>query len=192
MGNYINFSGVNMSYFEIIQIGKIQEVDSSKALVKCQIFGITTDFLPYKMVANSHIKVWIPPQIGEQVIVLFPFNNGDNGVVLGGIFNNSCIEPVGAGANASIVEFSDGTIIKYDTVAKALSVLASGTVGITAPNGITLTANTSVIGNVTISGTLSVGGGIATSGAISDSNGNLSSHTHSGVRIGAANTGDRN
>lgn len=181
-----------MANFETIQIGTIKEVHPSKALVTVQIFGITTDFLPYKMVSNSHIKVWIPPQINEQVIVLFPFNNGDNGVVLGGIFNVDCIEPVWANATTSLVEFSDGTIIKYDTVAKALSVLATGTVGITAPNGVTLTANTSIIGNVTINGTLTVSGNISTGGTVSDNKGGLSSHTHSGVQSGTANTGARN
>lgn len=170
----------------LIQLGTIVNVDSkNRALVCVQLFDRVTDFMPYKMTANSHIRVFTPPQIGEQVIVFFPFANGDSGVALGGIYNANQKEPTSSNEHTSVIEFSDGTLITYDTQNKSLAINASGTIAITAPTGITITANTSISGNVIISGNLSV------SGTITDEKGSLTSHVHSGVMAGPSNTGAR-
>ena len=165
----------------MIQIGTIVNVDTAnRALVRVQLFDRVTDMLPYKMIANSHIRVWTPPKVGEQVIVLSPFGEGDSGVVLGGIFNSGLKEPASANDHASVVEFSDGTVITYDTTFTALTIDAIGSVGVTAPSGVTITAPT-----VTINGNLNV------SGTITDEKGSLTTHVHSGVMAGGSNTGVR-
>jgi phage baseplate assembly protein V len=170
----------------LIQIGTIVNVDpSNRALVRVKLFDRTTDWLPYKMIVNSHIRVWTPPKVDEQVIVLAPFGEGDDGIVLGGIYNKSLKEPTAANDHTSVVEFSDGTLIAYDVTAKSLTIDASGSVSVTAPSGITVTANTAITGNVTITGNLSV------SGTITDEKGSLTSHVHSGVMSGGSNTGAR-
>lgn len=170
----------------MIQFGTIVNVDqANRALVRVQLFDRVTDWLPYKMIANSHIRVWTPPKAGEQVIVLAPFGEGDDGVVIGSIFYKGQKEPAAANDHASVVEFSDGTVISYDVTAKALTVDASGSVAISAPSGITVTANTAITGNVTITGNLNV------SGTITDEKGSLSTHVHTGVMSGPSNTGGR-
>ncbi|MDD2267019.1 phage baseplate assembly protein V [Sulfuricurvum sp.] len=170
----------------LIQLGTIVNIDpDGKALVRVQIFERVTDWIPYKMVSNSHIRVWIPPKVGEQVIVLSPFGEGDSGIVLGSIFNKDLKEPTSANDHTSIVEFSDGTIITYDVTAKVLTIDASGSIDITAPSGITVTANTAITGNVTINGNLNV------SGTITDEKGSLSDHVHTGVTSGPSDTGVR-
>lgn len=164
----------------LIQIGTITAVDTeNRALVRVQIHERVTDWFPYKMLANSHIKTWTPPHVGEQVIVLSPYGEGDDGVVLGSIFNKDQKEPTAANDHTSVVEFSDGTIITYDTTAKALTINAIGSVAITAPSGASITGNVTVIGNLTVSGT------------ITDEKGSLSAHIHSGVMSGPSNTGAR-
>ncbi len=170
----------------LIQYGTITAVDpDGKALVRVQIFERVTDWIPYVMKASKHIKIWIPPQIGEQVEVKFPFGETDGGHAEGSIYNKDCKEPVWANNHTSGIEFSDGTIITYDTTAKALTINAVGSIGITAPSGITVTANTAITGNVTITGNLTV------SGTITDEKGSLSSHVHGGVMSGPSNTGTR-
>lgn len=164
----------------LIQIGTITAVDTeNRALVRVQIHERVTDWFPYKMLANSHIKIWTPPHVGEQVIVLSPYGEGDDGVVIGSIFNKDLKEPTAANDHTSVIEFSDGTVITYDTTAKALTINASGSVAITAPSGASITGNVTVTGNLTVSGT------------ITDEKGSLSSHVHSGVMSGPSNTGAR-
>lgn len=164
----------------LIQIGTITAVDTeNRALVRVQIHERVTDWFPYKMLANSHIKIWTPPHVGEQVIVLSPYGEGDDGVVIGSIFNKDLKEPTAANDHTSVIEFSDGTVITYDTTTKALTINASGSVAITAPSGASITGNVTVTGNLTVSGT------------ITDEKGSLSSHVHSGVMSGPSNTGAR-
>lgn len=170
----------------LIQIGTIVGVDTAnRALVRVQIDERVTDWFPYLMTSNSHIKMWTPPKVGEQVIVLSPYGEGDDGVAIGSIFNVDLKEPTWANDHTSGIEFSDGTVITYDTTAKALTIDASGSVAITAPSGITVTADTAITGNVTITGNLTV------SGTIIDEKGSLSTHVHSGVMAGPSNTGVR-
>ncbi len=167
----------------LIQYGTIVAIDlSGKALVRVMIDDRVTDWLPYKMKANKHIKIWIPPQIDEQVEVHSPYGEADSGTVEGSIYNKECKEPTWANEHTSGIEFSDGTVITYNTTAKALTISASGSVAITALSGITVTANTAITGNVTIAGNLDV------SGTITDEKGSLSSHVHSGVMAGGSNT----
>lgn len=164
----------------LIQIGTIVNVDSGNlALVRVELFERVTDWIPYKMVVNSHIQVWIPPRVGEQVIVLSPFGEGDDGIVLGGIYNINQKEPSGSNDHASVVMFEDGTSITYDTTAKALTINASGSVAVTAPSGMSITADVTITGNLTVSGT------------IADEKGSLTTHVHSGVTAGSSNTGVR-
>lgn len=170
----------------LIQYGTIVAIDvSGKALVRVVIDDRVTDWLPYKMKASKHIKIWIPPQIGEQVEVHSPYGEPDSGTVEGSIYNKECKEPTWANDHTSGMEFSDGTVITYDTEAKALTINASGSIAITAPSGITATANTVITGNVTINGNLNV------SGTITDEKGSLTAHVHSGVMAGGSNTGAR-
>jgi len=170
----------------LIQLGTIVNVDpANRALVRVKLFDRTTDWLPYKMIVNSHVRVWTPPKVDEQVIVLAPFGEGDDGVVIGSIYNKSLKEPTSSNDHTSVIEFSDGTVITYDTEAKALTIDASGSIAITAPSGITVTANTDITGDVTITGNLTV------SGTITDEKGSLTTHVHGGVLAGPANTGVR-
>lgn len=164
----------------LIQIGTIVNVDpENRALVRVELFERVTDWIPYKMVVNSHVRLWIPPRVGEQVIVLSPFGEGNDGVVLGGIYNIDQKEPIGSNDHTSIVVFEDGTSITYDTTAKALTINASGSVAVTAPSGMSITADVTITGNLNVSGT------------VTDEKGSLTTHVHSGVMAGPANTGAR-
>lgn len=164
----------------LIQIGTIVNVDpENRALVRVELFERVTDWIPYKMVVNSHIRVWIPPRVGEQVIVMSPFGDGDDGIVLGGIYNVSQKEPTGSNEHTSVVVFEDGTSITYDTTAKALTINASGSVAVTAPSGMSITADVTITGNLNVTGT------------ITDEKGSLTTHVHSGVMAGPSNTGVR-
>lgn len=164
----------------LIQIGTIVNVDpENRALVRVELFDRVTDWIPYKMIVNSHIRIWTPPRVGEQVIVLSPFGEGDDGVVIGGIYNVNQKEPTGSNDHTSVIEFEDGTLITYDTTAKALTINASGSVSVTAPSGMSITADVTITGNLNVSGT------------VTDEKGSLTTHVHSGVMDGPSDTGVR-
>lgn len=157
----------------IIQLGTIVGVDTAnRALVRVQIDDRVTDWIPYAMKASKYIKIWIPPQIGEQVEVHSPYGEGDDGVAHGSIYNKECKEPTGANGFTTIVEWSNGARVEVDTQANTMKLKNPGEVMIDAPI-------------VHLSGNLIV------DGTITDEKGSLTSHNHTSVMSGTALSGDR-
>jgi phage baseplate assembly protein V len=105
----------------LVQIGTICEVDSkNRALARVTILGRVTDFLPVFSMSSKFKKHWIPPRVKEQVMVISPFGSGQSGVILRGIFNKNCREPSDSLSSSEVVEYEDGTKIKYDSIKKVL------------------------------------------------------------------------
>lgn len=98
----------------IIALGRISEIDEKKALVRVDIVGRVTDWLPVFMIANTFKRHWVPPRIKEQVVVLQIGGDGSNGLVLRSIFWKGCPEPGEANGDIEITEYSDGSRISYD------------------------------------------------------------------------------
>lgn len=157
----------------LIQYGTIVSVDpQGRALVRVEIDERVTDWIPYKMKASSYIKIWIPPQVGEQVDVVSPFGEGDSGHAEGSIYNKSCKEPDGANSHTTIIEWHNGARVAVDTQAGTMDVSNPGDVSITAP-------------------IVKINGNLAVSGTITDEKGSVTSHYHTDVMPGTANSGDR-
>jgi phage baseplate assembly protein V len=157
----------------LTQYGTIVAVDpGGRALVRAQVDDRVTDWIPYKMKASSYIKIWIPPQVGEQVEVVSPFGEGDSGHAEGSIYNKSCKEPEGANAHTTIIEWHNGARVVVDTEADAMDISNPGTVTMKAP-------------------LLFVDGNLKVAGTIEDVKGSVTSHFHTDVMPGTSNTGDR-
>ena len=157
----------------LIQLGTIVGVDpANRALVRVQIDDRVTDWIPYAMKASKYIKIWIPPQIGEQVEVHSPYGEGDDGVAHGSIYNKDCKEPTGANGFTTIIEWSDGTRVEVDTQAHTIKLKSPSEVMIDAPT-------THLNGNLIVDGT------------ITDEKGSVTSHNHTDVMRGTALSGDR-
>lgn len=156
-----------------VEVGTIVGVDlSNRALVRVQLFDRVSAWMPYQSVSNKFIKVWIPPQIGEQVIVMLPFAEANGGIAVGSIFNKGCKEPEGANDHTAIIEFNDGTRIVYDTQTHNLSIATAHYINLSA-------TAVNIDGNLNVSGT------------ITDEKGSLSTHVHTGVSAGNATSGAR-
>lgn len=130
----------------IAAVGTISEVVEAKALVRVTLLDRVTDFLPVLMFANSFKKHFIPPRVGEQVIVVSPYGEASSGFVIRGIFNRGCREPELANDTTEVIEFEDGTVVMYDTKAKHLFMNAVGDITIKAAGNIKLEAG----GNIDI------------------------------------------
>jgi phage baseplate assembly protein V len=111
----------------IVKVGTIAEINAeNKALAKVKISSRVSDFLPVLMFANSFKRRWEPVRVGEQVTVFCPFGNPNFGLVIRGIFNSSCKEPVGASDTCEVTEYEDGTRFSYDTKSKKLTMFCVG------------------------------------------------------------------
>jgi len=115
---------------QVIHIGTVVDAKADKSLVKVDVLGRTTDWLPVLQQANSFKRVFRSVRKGQQVVVLA------NRVVIGSIFNVDCLEPNGANEHVDIIEYEDGTRIKYDTDAKTLHIDAVGDIQVTCKNAV--------------------------------------------------------
>lgn len=143
----------------IVNFGTIDDTKASegKALARVKIGDRVTDFLPVKMIANSFVKVWIPPRVGEQVVVISPFGNPSSGFIVPDFFNKGCREPDGANEDSVIVEVGENRIE-----------LEKSEIKVKAPTKVLL--DTPLVKTT---------GDLIVAGDITDSRGDLTGHSHS-------------
>ena len=160
----------------IIRFGIIHETDYQSKKVRVKSGDLITNWLDFATLRAGNVKVWNPPEKDEQVMILSPDGDLSQGVVLPSLFRDMFPALSNKGTD-TIVEFADGTEIKYDSEAhKLTAALTAGSAEITAPDGVT------VIGNLSVNGTItSTGDQLA--GAISQQ-----THVHGGVQPGSSNT----
>lgn len=93
----------------LIQLGHIHKVDGTKASVK--IGEIITDTLPW-VVTRAGVTWWVP-EVGEQVVVLAPSGELNQGVILAGLYSQNHPAP-SDDPNEQVIQYPDGTKLTYN------------------------------------------------------------------------------
>lgn len=185
----------------LIRIGTVIEVDLAEA--RCIVrFGDPDDPDPAQtgpirwLTPRAGLtRVWSPPSVGEQVLLLCPDGQIGAAVAITGIVQDA-FPPLGNSA-AEMIEFADGAKITYDPEAHELVALlpASGTVDVTADGGITLRGDVTIEGNLTTNGNAAITGDVtvdqtltAAEDVIADGI-SLTTHKHGQVQAGSAESG---
>lgn len=200
-------SDIRRRLSRIISVGVISVRQGARASVN--IDGYITDLLlviqPRAGDAGSNHF----PEAGEEVVVLSPGGDINQGIILPSI-NNSTYPAVSTDTHRT--EYPDGSFVEFDPASGNLSVSAEGNVdvdavgnltanvdgnvAVTATNAsvvatgtcdVTSTGNMSLTapvialnGAVTITGVLSAQGGIAATGDVTADGTSLQNHTHPG------------
>lgn len=170
---------------ELIRIGTIASVDLHAR--RCTVRygddddedGEDAETPPIRWLAfrAGKTRVWSPPSIGEQVVLLCPDGQIAAAVALTGLEQDSF--PLPAEGLAELIEFEDGARIGYDPEGHVLTAIlpAGGTAVIDAPGGMTIRGDLAVEGKITASDDV-------LAGSVS-----LKNHKHGGVEAGGAQTG---
>ena len=178
---------------DIIRMGTVIEIDLPNAAVRVALGDIESDWIAWSAPRAGETRVWLPPAIGEQIIVACPDNDLEAGFILGSIFCDD--HPAPSITNRTLILFKDGGIIAYDPEAHQLEAILpeGGTATITAPAGITLNAKSGLTINaqdgVTIHGDVAVTGKVTASDDVIGGGKSLKSHKHGGVQAGGALSG---
>lgn len=108
-------------------LGKIVEVNYEKSLVKVDYQGTISDFMPYKQVANSYVKIYTPARVGEQVSII----ELDGGFMyaIASFFNVDY--PSNGDEFTHKITYEDGTELSYNTKSNTLEINAVKTINIT-------------------------------------------------------------
>lgn len=173
---------------ELIRLGTIAHVDLEAA--RCIVrFGDPDDAAPAESPPirwlcgrAGRTRIWSPPSVGEQVVLLSPDGQLGNAIAITGIVQDA-FPPAGA-TEAEVIAFADGARVGYDPIAHALTAILPGgaTAEIDAPGGITLRGPVAIEGDVTIQGAVDVTQDVTADGI------SLTGHLHGGVTSGGAKT----
>ena len=165
----------------VLRFGRILEVDYQNTTARVQSGNIQTDFLPWITPRAGDVRIWSPPKVGEQVLVLAVSGEFNTGVILPSLFASNA--PNDSPDEFSI-HFPDDVVLKYNfasghfslTGFKTSDIQASGEINITCPT-------TNINGNLNIKGSVTSTGDMV-AGGISQIN-----HKHGNVQSGVSKTG---
>lgn len=135
----------------LIRFGTVQAVAGKRVQVK--IGGLLTRPIAWVSTRAGKTKSWLPPDIGEQVVVLSPNGDLGAGVAIGGIFCDAYDVPNEANADTVLMAFRDGALLLYDQAAHLLKATlpAGGRVEVSAPGGFTFTGKVDIDGELSVS-----------------------------------------
>lgn len=98
----------------LVMIGVIAELNEANALVRVDVDGLLTDWLPFTAGrAGPGVREWSAPEVGEQVVVVSPYGDPSQAVVLGSIYQDAHAAPANLKTKRR-TEFADGAFIEYD------------------------------------------------------------------------------
>ena len=176
---------------DIARKGTIATIDRAAARVTVKLSDdAVTGPIRWASLAGAGLAAWVPPSVGEQVLLLCPEGEIAAAVAVLGLYSDA--NPAPADDDAYSLHFGDGAVIRYDAQESALTIVLpdGGTMAITAPGGLTITADMDITGDVSITGDLSVDGEITATGDVTGDGISLEHHVHSGVDSGSSNTGE--
>ncbi|WP_417842026.1 phage baseplate assembly protein V [Terasakiella sp.] len=161
----------------LIRTGKIAAVDTDAARVRVRFGDNLSGWLPWLTTRAGADRDWWAPSTGEQVLILSPSGETDQGYVLPSIYQTAHPAP-SSDPMKHVKTYSDGTTVEYDRAAHHLVIDCVGDVtikgatklnvdfgsDITVKSGtkVTVDAPESVVtGNLTVNGFLTYLSGMA-------------------------------
>ena len=162
----INLSELKRRLDNVVRWGVVTQtkMEEGEAFVKVSINKRVTDWMKVKMYASKFMRHWKPICVGDQVIVLHPFGNGDHGIVFPSFFWQKIKPPKGATKHIEILEYKCGGRVEIDV--KECSITVKGWKKLNIE-----------VEQLNLKGDLITDGDIKTNGTITDSMGDLTHFT---------------
>ncbi|MFQ1711903.1 phage baseplate assembly protein V [Aeromonas veronii] len=168
----------------LIRVGEVTETDFTDPeapRVKVAVSGFESDWLPFGAKRAGSTKTWSPLSVGEQVLILSPYGDLGQAVIVCSLYSESNPAP-SSGGNVEKTVFHDGTAISYDSVSHTLNATIGGTT-ITADRGLIALG----VGGVTF--VITAGGINMQGGQVTHNGKNIGSdHAHGGIQRGTQNS----
>ncbi len=94
-------------------MGQVVALDTARARVRVQAGPITTGWLPFATMRAGPDRTWHPPEPGEQVLLVAPGGDLNQGVVVGSLYRAEHPAPADS-EDVSRTLFKDGAVMEYD------------------------------------------------------------------------------
>ena len=169
---------------DLVREGVVVTVDYAAGTARVAFADeLTTGNIPWLASRAGSTRSWLPPSVGEQVMVLAPEADTARGVIIGSLSSDDHPHP--ANDVSSLTEYADGARIGYDPGSHALTAVlpAGATVRIDAGGGLSFHGDLTVDGDIKSTGTITADTDVVGAGT------SLKSHVHPGVQAGWALSG---
>lgn len=169
---------------DIAREGQVVSVDLAAGTARVSFTDdLVTGDIPWLSLRCGDTRVWSPPSVGENVLVIAPEADAARGIIIGSL--SSGARPHPARDTRTLIDFADRALISYDPVAHALTAAlpAGATVEIVAPGGFILKGPLTVEGDIASTRTITAQTDVVAAGK------SLKGHTHTGVQAGGAFSG---
>lgn len=179
----------------VIRVGVVTEIDATGGTVRITTGGLLTNWIRWQTQRAGAFKIWCPPKIGEQVLIVCAGGNPETAFVIGSLYGEENKSP-SSSLKEVVLTAPDGAVIRYDAAAGLLDVTGIKNAHIQASVGVTLetpkvectqhlkartfefTNGGTIAGNVTHSG-----GSMTSNGVVAHT------HQHGGVKGGGDMSG---
>ena len=185
----------------IVRPGEVSKVDYKKARIRVKHGDLESNWIPWAAGRAGGNKIWSPPEVGEQVLMLAPGGDTSRAIALVGIFSDD--NPAnGDDGNLFRMTFKNGTVIEYDRDKNELNaklksggkatIVADGGMTIDASGGLTIKGDITLTGGITMTGDVLMNGNLLAQGHVTSlgvgAPVTLSTHLHTGVVPGPGDT----
>jgi phage baseplate assembly protein V len=174
---------------DMLRLGTVESIDLAGALCRVRVGEIVTGDIPWLSPGAGDTRIWCPPSVGEQVLLICPDGDEEAGIAAGGLYCDA--RPAPSSNTGFHAEFRDGATIAYDPATHTLAVTlpAGGTATIDAPGGLTVNGPVTLNGVVTITDNVAVTGKVTASDDVVGGGKSLKDHIHTRVQAGGAVSG---
>jgi phage baseplate assembly protein V len=94
-------------------MGQVAELDAARARVRVKAGSILTGWLPFATARAGEDRTWNAPEPGEQVLVVAPCGDLNQGIVVGSVYRTDYPAPADS-ADISRTVYKDGAVQEYD------------------------------------------------------------------------------
>lgn len=171
----------------LVMLGVIAELDEEQARVRVDCDGMRTGWIPWVAGrAGPGVRTWSAPEVGEQVVVVSPYGDPTQGVVIGSVYQDAFDAPATVKTKHR-TEYADGSVVEYDRATTTLTVnVGSGkvivncaTAEVHATESVTLdTPKTHATGDLKVDGKIDADGNITTPAEVKAGDIGLKAHHH--------------
>lgn len=108
----------------LIRVGEVTELDFADPeapRVRVEVSGFPSDWLPWSAARAGATRKWSPPSVGEQVIIVAPYGDLGQAMIIGSLFSAATPAP-DTSATSETIEYPDGSTVRYDSASHTLTV----------------------------------------------------------------------
>jgi len=112
----------------LVRVGEITDLDfddPAAPRVKVEVSGFPSDWLPWSAGRAGASRKWSPPSVGEQVIIVAPYGDLGQAMIIGSLFSAARPAP-DTSATRETATYPDGSTVSYDSTSNTLQVNVAG------------------------------------------------------------------